>query len=121
MKGHNSDYGEGGGSSNSVNPVNGIDYNTAGSSAVGKVDSINVVADAHSLPLEGDANSVTKSYKEGKLDQERYYGEDGKAYLDIDYSNHGNPKTHPKVPHQHRITYDENGKMHRDKLDTEVK
>ena len=75
----------------------------------------------HSLPTEGTANSVTKSYKEGKLDQERYYGDDGKMYLDIDYSNHGNPKMHPKVPHQHKITYDDNGKMHRDSSDTEVK
>ena len=79
------------------------------------------MADAHGLPKEGTANSVTKSYKDGKLDQERYYGNDGKPYLDIDYSNHGNPKMHPNVPHQHKITYDDNGKMHRDSSDTEVK
>lgn len=31
------------------------------------------------------------------------------------------PKMHHKVPHQHKITYDDNGKMHRDSSDTEVK
>lgn len=121
MKGYNSDYGGGGNSSSSSGPVNGKDYNTAGSSAIGNVDSVSIVADEHSLPTEGTANSVTKNYKEGKLDQERYYGDDGKMYLDIDYSNHGNSKMHPKVPHQHMITYDDNGKMHRDNSDTEVK
>jgi len=121
MKGYNSDYGGGGSSSNSSSLVNGKDYNTAGSSSVGKVDSVSIVADTHGLPKEGTANSVTKSYKDGKLDQERYYGDDGKSYLDIDYSNHGNPKMHPNVPHQHKITYDDNGKMHRDSSDTKVK
>ena len=81
MKGYNSDYGGGGNSSSSSGPVNGKDYNTAGSSAVGNVDSVSIVADEHSLPTEGTANSVTKNYKEGKLDQERYYGDDGKMYL----------------------------------------
>lgn len=95
--------------------------NSAGSSAVGNVDSVSIVADAHSLSTEGTANSVTKSYKEGKLDRECYYGDYRKIYLDIDYSNHGNSKMHPKVPHQHKITYDDNGKMHRDSSDTEVK
>ena len=78
MKGYNSDYGGGGSSSSSSSPVNGKDYNTAGSSSVGKVDSVSIVADTHGLPKEGTANSVTKSYKDGKLDQERYYGDDGK-------------------------------------------
>ncbi len=32
---------------------------------------------------------------------ERYYGADGLPEKDIDYTDHGNPKTHPKVPHIH--------------------
>ncbi|WP_029067227.1 hypothetical protein [Lachnobacterium bovis] len=103
MKGYNSDYGGGGSSSSSSSPVKGKDYNTAGSSSVGKVDSVSIVADAHGLPKEDTGNSVTKSYKDGKLDQERYYGDDGKPYLDIDYSNHGNPKMHPKVPQKSKV------------------
>lgn len=121
MKGYNSDYDGGGSFSSSSSLVNGKDYNTAGSSSVGKVDSVSIVADVHGLPDEGIANSVIKRYKDGKLKQERYYGDDGKPYLDIDYSDHGNSKLHPYVPHQHKITYDDNGKMHRDHSDTEVK
>lgn len=95
-------------------PVNGSDYNSAGSNTVKTVTSV-VKTDSHSVPVTGIPNSVTKNYKQGKLDSERYYGKDGKAYLDIDYSNHGNPKTHPTVPHEHDISFDSDGKMHRGK------
>ncbi len=118
MKGLNDDYGGGGGSDGSVA---GEDYNSAGSSSVGKVDSVTIVAEGHNLPEHGTPNSVTQNYKNGKLSSERYYGDDGNAYLDIDYTNHGNAKMHPNVPHQHRITFDDNGDMHRDNNDTEVK
>lgn len=30
-----------------------------------------------------------------------YRDSSGKSYLDIHYTNHGNPKKHPKVPHRH--------------------
>lgn len=43
----------------------------------------------------------------GKVLQRRYYDKDGNADLDIDYTDHGNPKAHPKVPHRH----DWNGKV----------
>lgn len=95
--------------------VNGKDYNTAASSNVGKVISIVTLSNAHSVPTTASSNSVMKNYKDGKLNSERYYGEDGKAYLDIDYSNHGNPLTHPYVPHEHNITFDKTGNMHRGK------
>ncbi len=32
---------------------------------------------------------------------ERHYGTDGWVDKDIDYTDHGNPKRHPKVPHTH--------------------
>ena len=32
---------------------------------------------------------------------DRHYGRDGRAFRDIDYTDHGNPKDHPIVPHQH--------------------
>lgn len=33
------------------------------------------------------------------------YDENGNADLDIDYTNHGNPKQHSKVPHRHDWTW----------------
>lgn len=119
MKGYNSSYG--GAVGGTDGSKNGEDYNSAGSSSVGKVDSVSVVADEHNLPTSGTPDSVTQNYKDGELHSERYYGPDGKPYLDIDYTDHGNSKMHPNVPHQHRIIFDDNGKMHRDSTDTEVK
>lgn len=102
-------------SSSGGTPQNGKDYNTSGSSSVKKADSVSKTKDVHNVPTTGTPNSVSKNYKNGKLDSERYYGKDGKAYLDIDYSDHGNPKTHPHVPHEHTITFDKNGNMNRNK------
>ncbi len=100
--------------------VNGRDYNSAGSSLVGKVDSITTVANVHFMPTSSNPNSVTRNYNNGKLSTERYFGDDGKPYLDIDYSNHGNAKMHPNVPHEHIITY-KDGKMNRKKGDGRIK
>jgi len=94
-------------------PVNGTDYNGAGSNSVGRVDTVITTQDVHSVPSHGTPSSVSKNYKNGHLDSERYYDKDGNAYLDIDYTNHGNSKTHPNVPHEHSIHFDEAGKMYR--------
>ena len=110
MKGLNDDYGGGG---NSDGSVNGEDFNSAGSQSVGEVDSVKVTADEHSVPAHGEPNSVSQNYKNGSLDSERYYDGNGDAYLDIDYTDHGNPKTHPTVPHEHNIWFDDNGGLHR--------
>ena len=112
--------GSGGGGDSGGGPVNGTDYNSAGSSSVGQVDSVTTVSNAHSMPQAGEPNSVTKNYKNGKLSTERYYGSDGKPYLDIDYSNHGNAKMHPHVPHEHKITF-KDGRMQREKTDGRIK
>ena len=90
-------------------------YNKAGSSSVGRVESVNSWKDNHkSLPAYGKPNSVTqKKYKDGNLITERYYNENGEAYLDIDYTNHGNPKTHPVVPHQKKKKKDKSGNLSR--------
>ncbi|AEF16801.1 hypothetical protein Thexy_0758 [Thermoanaerobacterium xylanolyticum LX-11] len=37
----------------------------------------------------------------GNIIQRRYYGSNGQAVKDIDYTNHGNPNQHPEVPHEH--------------------
>lgn len=100
--------------STSSAPINGTDYNTAGSNSVGVVDSSVTTSDLYSIPQHGTPNSVSKNYRNGNLDSERYYDGNGDAYLDIDYTDHGNRKFHPYVPHEHNIHFDKNGKMHRD-------
>ncbi len=119
MKGYNNDYG-GGGNNNSTKPINGTDYNGAGSKSVKQVDHVEITVDRHEVPMKGTANSVNQNYRNGKLSSERYYDSDGKPYLDVDYSNHGNAKTHPRVPHEHEIWTDENGGFKRGK-DKEIK
>lgn len=94
---------------------NGVDYNTANSQSVKQVDHIQTLSEVHSIPIVSSPNSVTRNYRNGSLYTERYFGENGKPYLDIDYSNHGNPSTHKNVPHEHIIEFDTNGKMHRRK------
>jgi hypothetical protein len=113
MKGYNSDYGEQNNDSNNLE--NGVDYNRAGSSTVGQVESVDIVIDSHNLAQHGIPNSVTQNYKNGHLYTERYYDAAGNAYLDIDYSNHGNSRTHPNVPHEHDIWFDDDGQFHRGK------
>lgn len=91
-------------------------YNKDKSNDVGKVESVNIFKlDEHgSAPTKWEPNSVTKVYRNGKLEQERYYDENGDVYLDIDYSNHGNPKKHPEVPHQHHWKRDKKGNLIRE-------
>ena len=92
-------------------------YNGANSPSVGIVNSIKEYeyddSNTNSLPINGVPNSVSIIKKNGKIHQERYYDENGNPYLDIDYSDHGNPKQHPKVPHEHTWTELPNGKYKR--------
>lgn len=124
MKGNHSGFGNSGGSGkysgSGGNYANGKDYNQAGSSSVGEVTSIHITSNEHSKDETSQPNSVTKNYKEGELNNERYYDKDGRAYLDIDYTNHGNPKSHPEVPHEHKITF-RNGKLSRESSDGRIK
>lgn len=102
--------------SSSVEPNEEMDYNKAGSSDVRKVDKINKIDttdNKNKLGIKSEPNSVTKNYKHGRMIQERYYDENGDVYLDIDYTDHGNPKFHPIVPHQHNWYRNENGKPRR--------
>ena len=66
-----------------------------------------------SIPSCGKPNSVVKKIVNGYVVSERYYNDIGEAYLDIDYTCHGNPKTHPEVPHIHTWYKDENGCLKR--------
>lgn len=67
-----------------------------------------------SIPKVFKANCVSKKIINGYVVTERYYNNKGEAYLDIDYTCHGNPKKHPYVPHIHRWYKDENGNLKRD-------
>ncbi|WP_158523392.1 RHS repeat-associated core domain-containing protein [Clostridium taeniosporum] len=64
-----------------------------------------------SLGASGEPNSVGREYnKNGNLTKERWYGPDGRASKDKHYTDHGNPKRHSKVPHEHDWGYNKNGK-----------
>lgn len=70
-------------------------------------------APTHSSTGESSLPTTDKSYsskdkvtRTGEIQTRRYYGEGGKAELDIDYTDHGNPKLHPKgvPPAKRRFT-----------------
>jgi hypothetical protein len=58
----------------------------------------------HKLPMTGQLPNSTQIQKDekGKLIRIRYYDENGNAYKDVDYIDHGTPDVH-KVPHTHII------------------
>lgn len=77
-------------------------YNSAGSANVKVVNKVSVHHEKHyQTILHSDPDSVNVVYKDGKLIKEDYYDSNGDIYLTIDYTNHGNAKHHPKVPHEH--------------------
>lgn len=73
-----------------------------------------IIGEAHTVPYMGMPNSVYDNYKDGTLQRRRYYGHDGEPRLDIDMTNHGNPKEHPVVPHYHNWRLDVNGALKRE-------
>lgn len=85
--------------------------NFKNSRLVGKVLYFFAHRNHDSIPSVGRPNSVVKKIVGGYVVSERYYNSNGEAYLDIDYTCHGNPKTHPEVPHIHRWYKDKNGHL----------
>lgn len=61
-----------------------------------------VSGEVHHVPYNGKPNSVFDNYENGKPKGRRYYGRTGKPRLDIDMTDHHNPKDHPVVPHYHQ-------------------
>lgn len=94
-------------------------YNSAGSNSVKIVKTekeISINNEEHiKIPYTGEPNSVLIVKKNGVVNQERYYDEKGLPYLDIDYTDHGNPKMHPFVPHEHHWSQVSNDKRKREK------
>lgn len=66
-------------------------------------------------PAKGTPNSSVDIVRAdtGEIKTRRFYGPDGRAVRDVDYTHHGNPKQHPEWPHEHMYEWDENGKMKR--------
>ena len=107
------------GTKGSTEPKNGATFNTAKSSSIKKVDVV-INSSAHSVPKTYKPNSVFRNSGKNGLISERYYNSRGEPYLDIDYTNHGNTKTHPVVPHQHSINYN-NGLLEREEPGRRIK
>ncbi|HHZ8805803.1 T7SS effector LXG polymorphic toxin, partial [Enterococcus faecalis] len=54
------------------------------------------------IPTIHKANTVIKRVDEnGNLISERIFDDKGRVIKDIHHTDHGNPKMHPKVPHEH--------------------
>ena len=86
-------------------------YNFKGSKLVEKVENVIAKIGHFSISITGKPNSVVKNIVDGYVVSERYYNNKGEAYLDIHYTCHGNPVTHPEVPHLHRWYKDEHGHL----------
>lgn len=70
----------------------------------------------HRVAYEGTPNSVFDNIgDDGKVISRRYYGRTGKPRLDIDLTDHNNPKQHKVVPHYHDWKELQSGKMERSK------
>lgn len=60
------------------------------------------VTTGRNLPTSSRPNSSMDLVDEnGNIKTRRYFGPDGRAIRDVDFTDHGNPKMHPKVPHEH--------------------
>lgn len=89
--------------------------NFMGSTCVKKVTNYRSCGKGQSIPTRYSPNSAIKKIVNGYVVSERFYDEKGDAYLDIDYTCHGNPVTHPEVPHMHRWCKKENGELTRNR------
>lgn len=57
----------------------------------------------HNLPIKDKPNSkIEQRDDSGRITRIRYYDENGNAYKDVDYTDHGRPDRH-KIPHTHII------------------
>lgn len=57
--------------------------------------------EGHKTPSSSKPNSVYDLKQDNAVVRRRFYGKTGKPRLDIDLTDHGNPKQHPVVPHRH--------------------
>ncbi|MEK3756109.1 LXG domain-containing protein [Bacillus sp. FSL K6-6483] len=66
-------------------------------------------------PAKGTPNSSVDitDKNTGEIKTRRFYGPDGRAVRDVDYTNHGNAKTHPEWPHEHIFKWNSDGTFNR--------
>ena len=53
-------------------------------------------------------SSVDILDEQGNIKTRRWFDENGNAMRDVDYTNHGNPSTHPEWPHEHTWDWSQN-------------
>jgi len=54
------------------------------------------------LPVKSTPNSSIDLVDDaGNVVRRRYFDGNGNVIKDVDFTNHGNPKFHPEVPHEH--------------------
>ena len=58
-------------------------------------------------------SSIDRVDEKGRIITRRWYDGNGRAKKDVDFTDHGNPKTHPEVPHEHTWEWDKNGNANR--------
>lgn len=46
-------------------------------------------------------SSIDRVDEKGRIITRRWYDGNGRAKKDVDFTDHGNPKTHPEVPHEY--------------------
>ena len=84
-----------------------------------KADKAYPPADEHSstnnpIKRTGKPNSsIDRVDEKGRIITRRWYDGNGRAKKDVDFTDHGNPKTHPEVPHEHTWEWDKNGHSNR--------
>ena len=84
-----------------------------------KADKAYPPADEHSstnnpIKRTGKPNSsIDRVDEKGRIITRRWYDGNGRAKKDVDFTDHGNPKTHPEVPHEHTWKWDKDGNAHR--------
>ena len=84
-----------------------------------KADKAYPPADEHSstnnpIKRTGKPNSsIDRVDEKGRIITRRWYDGNGRAKKDVDFTDHGNPKTHPEVPHEHIWEWDKNGNANR--------
>ena len=60
-------------------------------------------------PIGEPDSSVDILDENGQVKTRRWYDSEGKAYRDVEMTDHGNPKQHPEVPHEHTWDWSSGG------------
>jgi len=64
------------------------------------------------LGIKGPPNSsVDILDSQGNIATRRWFDSNGRVFRDVDFTNHGNPGTHPECPHEHIWRFDADGNV----------